>query len=166
MAGVYKREMHQSVDELKQMLGDVKTASGKERIQLLYLIKSKKVKTVQEAAALLGRNRVTLQEWLRLYRAGGLARLLETKKPSGRPRSIPKWAEASLRKRLQQPQGFDGYQAMCDWLETQLGIEAKYKTVHKLVHYRLQSSPKVPRPVSIEQSQERMEAYKKTSVRT
>lgn len=166
MAGVYKLEIHQSEDELKQLLRQQKTGSDKERIQLLYLLKTKQAKTVQDAAALLGRNRVTLQEWLRQYRAGGLARLLETKKPSGRPRTIPTWAEVTLQKRLQEPQGFDGYQAICNWLETQLGIEAKYKTVHKLVHYRLNSSPKVPRPVSNEQSQERMEAYKKTSVRT
>jgi hypothetical protein len=67
-----------------------------------------------------------------------------------------------LHKRLEEPQGFDGYQAICDWLERQLGIEAKYKTVHKLVHYRLHSSPKVPRPVSVKQSTEAREAYKKT----
>lgn len=94
------------------MLGEQKTASGKERVQLLYLLKTKQAKTVQYAAAVLGRNRVTLQKWLRSYRTGGLARLLETKKPSGRPRTIPIWAEESLQKRLQQPQGFDGYQLM------------------------------------------------------
>ncbi|MBD1845750.1 IS630 family transposase, partial [Cyanobacteria bacterium FACHB-63] len=38
-----------------------------------------------------------------------------------------------------ESQGFDGYQGICDWLETELGIEAAYKTVHQLVHYRLQS---------------------------
>lgn len=166
MAGVYKLEFQESEDDLKQLLRQQKTAFGKERIQLLYLLKTKQAKTVQDAAALLGRNRVTLQEWLRHYRQGGLARLLEMKKPSGRPRAIPTWAEAALQKRLQEPQGFDGYQAICDWLGTQLGIEAEYKTVHKLVHYRLQSSPKVPRPVSVEQSSEQMAAYKKTSVRT
>lgn len=59
MAGVYKLELHQSAKELKQMLGEQKTASGKECIQLLYLLKTKQARTVQEAAALLGRNRVT-----------------------------------------------------------------------------------------------------------
>lgn len=42
-----------------------------------------------------------------------------------------------------------------------MGLEVKYKTVHKLVYYRLQASPKVPRPVSVEQSVKRMEDYKK-----
>lgn len=166
MAGIYKLEIIERAEDLKQLLRQQKTAVGKERIQLLYLLKTKQAKTVQEAAGFLGRNRVTLQEWMRRYRVGGIARLLETKKPSGRPRKIPTWAEAALKKRLQEPQGFDGYQAIGDWLETQLGIEAKYKTVHKLVHYRLQSSPKIPRPVSVQQSSERREAYKKTSATT
>lgn len=166
MAGVYKLEIQEGEDDLKQLLRQQKTAFGKERIQLLYLLKTKQATTVQDAASVLGRNRVTLQEWLRRYREGGLARLLEKKRPSGRPRAIPTWAEAALQRRLQEPQGFDGYQAICDWLETQLGIEAEYKTVHKLAYYRLQSSPKLPRPVSVEQSLKQMEAYKKTSVRT
>lgn len=162
MAGIYKLEILERQEDLKQMLKQQKTAFAKERIQLLYLLKTKQAKTVQEAAALLGRNRVTLQEWLRCYREGGLVRLLEKKKPSGRPRSIPRWAEIALEKRLQQAQGFSGYQAITDWLKSELGICAAYKTVHKLVYYRLQSSPKVPRPVSNQQPQERMEAYKKT----
>lgn len=162
MAGVYKLEIQQSEADLKQLLGQQKTASDSGRIQLLYLLKSGQVKTVQDAAILLGRNRVTLQKWLNRYRGGGLVELLEKKARSGRPRAIPQWAEAALQKRLQEPQGFNGYQEICDWLSTQLGICAAYKTVHQLVHYRLQSSPKVPRPVSVEQSSEAMNAYKKT----
>lgn len=162
MAGVYKLEIHECEDDLKQLLRQQKNASDKERIQLLYLLKSGQVKTVQDAAPILGRNRVTLQKWLNRYRAGGLAGLWEKKARSGRPRAIPAWAEAALQKRLQESEGFDGYSAICDWLDTQLGIQAAYKTVHQLVHYRLQSSPKVPRPVSVEQSCESRKAYKKT----
>lgn len=165
MAGIYKLEIQESVEVLKQLLRQQKIASSKERIQLLYLLKTQQAKTVQDAAKLLGRHRVTLQEWLRRYRDSGLEGLLESKTRSGRPRAIPRWAEVALLKRLQECQGFNGYQEICDWLETQLGITAKYKTVHQLVHYQLQSSPKIPRPVSVEQSPERKEAFKKTSVR-
>jgi hypothetical protein len=76
--------------------------------------------------------------------------------------SVNPAAVAALQQRLEEPQGFDGYQAICDGLETQLCIVAEYKTVHHLVHYRLHSSAKVPRPVSIKQSAEQLEAYKKT----
>ncbi|HEY9656491.1 MAG TPA: hypothetical protein V6C50_13480, partial [Crinalium sp.] len=42
--------------------------------------------------------------------------------------AIPPWAVAVLQRRLEEPQGFDGYQATYDWLESQLGIAAEYKT--------------------------------------
>ena len=155
MSGVYKLEIHQSEDNLKQLRRQhgifwgnnsskkmpQKTASEKEGIQLLYLLKSRQVKTVQDAVPILGRNRVTLQKWLRGDRSGGLARLLEKKVRSGRPRAIPGWAEAALKKRLQDVQGFDGYQAICDWLFTQFGIQAADKTVYQLVMCIIDGNP-------------------------
>lgn len=162
MAGVYKLEIQESEDDLKQLLRQQKTASDKERVHLLYLLKSQQAATVQQAAEILGRHRATVQAWLRLYRAGGLMALLTHKTPSGRPRVIPAWAERALQQHLEASQGFESYQAICDWLATQLGIHATYKTVHKLVHDRLQASPKVPRPVSVEQCPEQREAFKKT----
>jgi transposase len=112
MAGIYKLEIQESEEALKELLRTQKTASGKERIHLLYLLKSKQAVTVQEAAAILGRHRATLQEWLRLYRQGGVDELLKRKSLLGRPRAIPQWAERALQKRLEEPQGFDGYQAI------------------------------------------------------
>ena len=162
MAGVYKLEIKESETELKQLLGAQRTAVGKERVQLLYLHKTAQAKTVQTAAQLLGRHRVTLQGWLSRYRTGGIESMLETKVSPGRARAIPTWAATALAKRLQEPQGFESYGAIQKWLETDLGIIAPYKTVHKLVHYRLASSPKVPRPVSVEHSQEQLSAFKKT----
>jgi len=134
MAGVYKLDIQESETELKHLLREQKAAAAKERVQLLYLLKTRQAKTVQQAAKMLGRNRVTVQEWLQSYRKGGLDQLLRHNKSAGRPRSLPKWAEQALEKRLQQPQGFESYGAICQWLEQQLGIVVKYKTVHQLVH--------------------------------
>jgi len=162
MAGVYKLDITETETDLKQRLRTQKTASDKERIQLLYLLKTEQAKTIQDAAALLGRHRVTVQEWLRLYRSGGLAALLGHKPRTGRRQSIPQWAQKALQQRLHQSEGFNSYGEICQWLETQLGITAPYKTVHQLVHYRLRASPKVARPVSVQNADERVEAYKKT----
>jgi transposase len=165
MAGVYKLEITESEEDLKYLLRTQKTASAKERVQLLYLLESGQAKTVDCAASLLGRHRVTVQKWLRLYRQGGLAGLLERKPPPGRKHSIPDWAQDALRKRLGQTEGFNSYGEICQWLQTQLGIRAPYKTVHQLVHYRLGASPKVARPQSVDNTDKRVEAYKKTLAR-
>lgn len=162
MAGVYKLDISESVEELKVLLRRQTSASDKERVQLLYLLKSEQAKTVQAAAKLLGRHRVTVQRWLRLYDQGGLASLLSHKPRLGRQPSIPQWAQDALNKRLQQEDGFNSYGEICQWLESDLGIISPYKTVHQLVHYRLGASPKVARPVSAQQSVEQVAAYKKT----
>ena len=99
-------------------------------------------------------------------KAGGIEGLLKPKSSPGRPRSIPKWAEKALDKRLQEPLGFNGYQEIVEWLEQNLGVNTCYKTVHKLVYYRLKSYPKVPRSKSVEQSEAQVEAFKKTLHRT
>lgn len=38
-----------------------------------------------------------------------------------------------------------------------------YKAVHRLVHYNLKASPKVPRPVSRKQGEEKREEFKKSA---
>ena len=161
MAGIYKVNIVESVDELKQLLCAQKGASDKERIHLLYLLKSEQASTVEAASVLLGRHRVTVQKWLRLYRNGGLAGLLSHKPRLGRSPSIPQWAQEALNKRLHQGDGFNSYGEICQWLKTELGIESPYKTVHQLVRYRLKASAKVARPVSTEQSEQQVEMYKK-----
>jgi transposase len=161
MAGVYKIEISESEAELKELLRQEKTGSGKERIQVLYLLKTKKAKTVTEAAEMLGRNRVTVQDWLEKYRQGGLEKLLSKKVSKGRPKKVTQWAEKALEKRLKEKEKFDSRVDICEWLEEKLGIEAKYKTVHKLVYYRLKASPKIARLKSLEQSEERLEYFKK-----
>jgi CheY-like chemotaxis protein len=106
MAGVYKLEITETEADLKQRLRSQKTASDKERIQLLYLLKTKQATTIQSAATLLGRHRVTVQEWLRLYRNGGLEAMLAHKPRTGRRQSIPQWAQVALNKQLHQSEGF------------------------------------------------------------
>jgi transposase len=163
MAGVYKLDILESEAELQALLRQQKTASGKERVQVLYLLKTQKAKTIKEVAELIGRNRGTVQEWLTKYRNGGLEELVLKKVGGGRKRKIPQWAEKALEKKLQENEGMNSYSEICQWLEEKVGIKAKYKTVHKLVYYRLKASPKVARPKSLEQSEERLEACKKTS---
>ncbi|NES98731.1 MAG: helix-turn-helix domain-containing protein [Desertifilum sp. SIO1I2] len=162
MVGVSRLEIRETEEELKQILAHQKTATGKERVQLLYLLKTGNASTISQASVIIGRHRVTVQKWIQQYQTSGLESLLEKKQSSGRPRAIPSWAEKALDQKLQQEEGFNDYQEIVDWLEKSLGIKARYKTVHKLVYYRLKGSPKVTRPKSIKQDKAQAEAFKKT----
>ena len=89
MAGVYKLDSTETEADLKQHLRHAKPASDKERLQLLYLLQSGQAKTVQDAATLLARHRITVQKWLHLYCCGGLEAMLAHTPHTGRRQSIP-----------------------------------------------------------------------------
>lgn len=161
MSGVCKVDITESSKTLKTLLAQQKTASGKERVQALYLLKTKQVETVQHLAVVMGRDRITVQRWLRLYRQGGLNALLEVKQSKGRPKIIPDWAIEQLQQELKVPEGFESYGEVQTWLKAVLGIEANYSVVYKLVRYKLQAKLKVPRPCSWEQDPKAIETFKK-----
>jgi transposase len=161
MSGVSQINIVESAQSLKALLAQQKTASGKERVQALYLLKTRQVETVQGLAVCLGRDRVTVQRWLRQYRQGGLKELLTVGKSKGRPKVIPDWAIKRLQQELCDPEGFDSYKEVKMWLETVLGIEANYHVVHNLVRYKLKAKLKVPRTRSFEQEPHARETFKK-----
>jgi hypothetical protein len=82
MCRVLKVEIRETQDELQELLRQQKTGLGKERVQALYLLKTRQVETVQHLAVVLGRGRITVQRWLRLYRDGGLRDLQKIKCPA------------------------------------------------------------------------------------
>lgn len=131
MSGVCQINIVESAPTLKALLAQQKTASGKERVQALYLLKTRQVETVQGLAGCLGRDRVTVQRWLRQYRQGGLEKLLTVGKSKGRPKVIPDWAIKRLQQELCDPEGFDSYKEVQIWLEAVLGIKANY---HNDIH--------------------------------
>jgi transposase len=161
MSGVVKIDIIESVEVLKTLLVAQKTVFGKERVQALYLLKTKQVETVQHLATILGRNRVTVQRWLRSYRSGGLRQLLSQHKSQGRPMLISSESIASLKEELKDPEGFSSYKEVQLWLKAVLGIEANYHVVHRLVRYKLQAKLKSSRPRSSEQNLEELNNFKK-----
>lgn len=161
MSGVVKIDITESSETLKTLLAQQKTARGKERVQALYLLKTKQVETVQHLAVVLGRNRVTVQRWLHKYRTGGVDKLLEVHKSQGRPMVIPEWAIAALKQELLDSYGFSSYGEVQTWLQAVLGIEVNYHVVHNLVRYKLKAKLKAARPKSYEQDPKAVETFKK-----
>ena len=118
MAGVCRLSITETIEELKSLLTEQKTASGFQKIQALYLFKICQVKTVKELAMTIGVNRITVQRWLRKYRSEGLEGLLETKHSGGRKPAIPPLARANLAMHLSDPQkGFKSYGEIQEWLQ-------------------------------------------------
>ena len=124
MSGVYQLEILETVEELKELLVQQKTASNHHTLQVLYLLKTGHSPTISHAASILGRNRVRLDKWIRHYVNGAIEELLEQKRSTRRPTVIPEWAEKALVKRLNEPEGFNTYQEIVAWLSQKLGVSS------------------------------------------
>lgn len=163
MANQLKLEVTESAQTLQQRLRQEKHPENIPKLQALWWYKTGQAETVQELARLAGRHRTNVSRWLSRYRQGGLERMLEIRRSPGRPRVIPSEVKERIAQELQDPQGFDSYQELQQWLRAQFGIEAAYPTVHQLVRYELKSKLKRARPRSRKQDPQAVPEFKKTS---
>ena len=118
----------------------------KPRLQMLSLLASGQAHSRQEVARLLGVHRNTISRWPALYAAGGLAPLLATYVPAGKPVPLAPAVLASLEQALHRPEGFASCEAPRRWIRRTHGVEVKYKTLYTLVRTRFKAKLKVPRP--------------------
>jgi transposase len=136
----------ETVAVLKEHLRHEHDGHKKPRLQMLYLLASGQARTRQEVAHLLGVHRNTISHWLAVYAASGLAALLATYVPPGKPVSLAPEVLASLEQALRRPEGFASYEALRQWVRQTHGVEVKYKTLYTLVRTRFKAKLKVPRP--------------------
>lgn len=146
MSGVSKIEIRESSEALLALMKQQKKLPMRERVQALYLLKSKEADSIAHVGRILGHNRVTVQRWLSEYKQSGLKGLLAPKAHGGRQATIPPWAQTKLKKRLQQPRGFASYGAIVDWLASECAVQVRYWVVYDLVHKRWGAKLKRPRP--------------------
>jgi transposase len=136
----------EEVAALKERLQHEHDGHKKPRLQMLYLLASGQAHTRQEVARLLGVHRNAISHWLAVYATGGLAALLATYVPPGKPVSLAPEVLASLEQALHRPEGFASYEALRQWVRQTHGVEVKYKTLYTLVRTRFKARLKVPRP--------------------
>ncbi|MEH2445797.1 MAG: helix-turn-helix domain-containing protein [Nostoc sp.] len=162
MARPFNLEISESAEYLSKSLKKARTAFEKERLQMLWWIKTEQVRQHKELSQRLGRDGSTVTRWLQKYRQGGLEKLLQVKTSPGAIAKIQGQMLQRLVEKLQCPQGFSSYQQIVEWLEQEFNVQVKYKTVYRLVRYQLKATLKIPRPVSKEQDEQAVSLFKKT----
>lgn len=88
--------------------------------------------------------------------------MLEIKTPPEKQSLVPSTVINQLHQKLTQPQGFKSYTQIQEWLSQEYQVAVAYKTLHKIVRYKLKAKLKVPRPRSANTKPEVQEAFKKT----
>ena len=163
MARPFNLVVQVSAEYLSKSLKNARTAFEKERLQMLWWIKTEQVTQHQELSRRLGRDGSTVTRWLQRYRQGGLSSLLQVKTASGATPVIQGEMLSSLVSKLESPQGFSSYGQIVEWIEQEWNVQVKYKTVYSLVRYKLGAKLKVPRPISSSQDEQAINLFKKTS---
>lgn len=155
-------EIAETLDELKNALLQARRASSKERLQMLYWLKTGQVSSRTEIAKRLNRDVATITRWLQKYRQAGIKELLCVRKaPGKKPILTPEQLE-KLKQKLAEEQGFKSYGEVQKWLREELGVNLAYPTVYKVVRYQLKAKLKVPRPKSNQQNPLSKSHFKKT----
>jgi len=137
----------ESADELQRRMKSEPDLKKRQRLHALYLAASGHARHRQEIAALLGVHRHSVAAWLQAYAEGGVEHALSYQVP--RPpvhRRIMDTAMRALQAKLQEPQGFAGYNQLRVWLAEEHQVTLSYSSVHALVRYKLRAKPKRPRP--------------------
>lgn len=88
MGNDFKVEV-ETYEELQHRLQRAVTASSKERLSMLYWLKSGSASTRKQLAQQLGRNEATVYRWLSRYKQGGIKALIEVKTAPGKQSLIP-----------------------------------------------------------------------------
>jgi transposase len=162
MARPFNLEVQESAEYLSKSLKNARTAFEKERLQMLWWIKTAQVTQHQELSRRLGRDGSTVTRWLQRYRQGGLSSLLQVKTAPGATPVIQGEMLSSLMSKLESPEGFSSYGQIVEWIEQEWNVQVKYKTVYSLVRYKLGAKLKVPRPISSSQDEQAINLFKKT----
>lgn len=163
MARRLKLEMAETVEYLEKSLKQARSASSKERLLLLWWLKTGQVSDHQALSQRLGRSPACITRWLAQYRSGGLRQLLAVKTAPGASPKIRGEAFEKLQARLKSAQGFRSYGEIVVWLKQECGLDLKYNTVNRFVREKLNAKLKVPRPVSLKQAPGALATFKKTS---
>lgn len=162
MSRPFNIEISESEAELKKQLQHVREAIAKEKLQMLWWLKSGQVSQQQEIGKRLGRDTSTITRWLQKYRRGGLKQLLQVNKAPGNERKINGEVLADLQRQLQNPEGFGSYGAIGEWIKEKHGLTVEYGTLYSTVRYLLGAKLKEPRPQSYQQNEQAVETFKKT----
>lgn len=137
MSRPFKIEITESSEELKKRLQTARLGNQKEKLQMLWWLKSGQVIEQQEIGRRLGKDTSTVTRWLQKYRLGGLSSLLEIKKAPGAARKMSDEVIAALQQKLETGKGFSSYGAIVEWLEQEYGQKIEYGTVYGWARYRL-----------------------------
>jgi transposase len=131
----YPERIEDNVTELKIIMSQQRTVTNRQKIQVLYLLKSGLSQSITDVAEVLGVHIITVLRLFKQYSEGGLSSLLKLGKSTGRPRVIPSEVIAGISTKISEGScEFKSYTEIAAWVEDHYQVSVKYQTLHKQLH--------------------------------
>jgi transposase len=160
-------EIKESTTELKALLKSSIPLIAI-RIRCLLVIKKHTYGiSKRELSEILGVNPNSVQTWRTLYLKGGIEAITRHNKTGHKPNILSKEEHLRIENKLKDPKnGLRGYVELQDWVEKELNKTIKYNTLLKYSIRHFGSSVKVARKSHVNKDMDKVEDFKKTSVKS
>lgn len=158
-------EWQESEAELYELYRQAKEVPIKQRLQLLWLVRSGK--SVRESSQVVGISERSALRHMSWYRRGGVAELLRRRHGGarGRPQAYLSPAQEQSLKEAADRGEFKSVWDGVAWVKAQCGVVYSYEGMRALFK-RLRLRKKVPRKQHVKSDPSAQEAWKKGGLRT
>lgn len=157
----------ESIKELKALQRNQGELISK-RIQMLLVIKKHESTGLSKRALsdMTGINHNSIVKWRQMYLKGGISDLLVHGRKGGfKPSLVKKEEHTLIEQKLNDPNnGLRGYSELLEWVQKELSMDIKYKTLHSYVVRNFGTKIKVARKSHVKKDEEKVALFKKTSV--
>jgi len=121
----------------------------------------------RQLAKLIGVDPNSVQSWRTIYINSGIKGILSHGRIGFKPSLISKEEHKKIEQKLTQPKNaLRGYKELMQWIKEELGKDIKYTTVVEYSKRHFGSKIKVARKTHVLKDEEKVAAFKKTSVKS
>lgn len=157
----------ESLSELKKIQKSSNPMVAK-RVYALFIFKQNELTGIskRELAQIIGVNHNSIQTWRNLYIIGGIELLTKHSNTGYKPSIITLEQEQALKEQMYNPEnGFVGFVELLAWFDEKFGKQTNYNTFKGYVTRKFKAKIKTARKVHVKKDQEKVEIFKKTSVK-
>lgn len=167
MALPKKTVIKETEKEIKKLLKQSIPFIG-QRLRVLLVLKQNEETGIskRDVAKLAGVDPNSVQNWRTLYINSGIEGLMKHKKVGFKPSVFTDIEHKKLEEKLNDPKnGLQGYVELKAWIEKETGRVFNYNTLLYYCIKNFKSSVKVARKSHVKKDENKVESFKKTSVK-
>jgi transposase len=156
----FETDIRESEEELKKMFLRENDGRIKERIHIIYLLKTGNCKNIKDLTLKIPRDRNTISGWIKKYKTGGIELLCKRETSPGRTSVLTDDEKNIIKEKLCNTEGFGSYNEIYEFVEKEIGKKINKKTLYHICHYELKGVSKVPRPYNPKRNDESIRIFK------